>query len=250
MIPFPLQIAQLGQTGNVDGNFSQVSLLLHGNGTNASTTIVDSSRTAKTPTLFGNAQISTAQSKFGGASIAYDGSGDSVLYAYSSDTWLNGDFTIELLLYPNSITTAFLLNQGGGTGIAFASIELLLWNTGKINFAASSANTSYDIGSESGSTGEIGTATVSTWNHVAVTRSGNVYRGFVNGVQGYTQTLALTPYNTSTRGFAVGGNFQTTWGSGTPINSPNGYMEEVRITKGFARYTANFTPPTFELPNM
>jgi hypothetical protein len=60
----------------VDPVFNNVSLLLHGNGTNGSTTITDNSPTPKTVTAVGNAQISTAQSKFGGASIAFDGTGD------------------------------------------------------------------------------------------------------------------------------------------------------------------------------
>ena len=60
----------------VDPQFGSVSLLLHGDGANGSTTIVDSSPTPKTVTAFGDAQISTAQSKFGGASIAFDGTGD------------------------------------------------------------------------------------------------------------------------------------------------------------------------------
>jgi hypothetical protein len=57
----------------VDPQFGSVSLLLHGDGTNGSTTITDNSPTPKTVTAVGNAQISTAQSKFGGASILFDG---------------------------------------------------------------------------------------------------------------------------------------------------------------------------------
>jgi hypothetical protein len=59
-----------------DPYYGNVSLLLRGNGTNGSTTIIDSSPSPKTVTAFGNAQISTAQSKFGGSSIAFDGTGD------------------------------------------------------------------------------------------------------------------------------------------------------------------------------
>jgi hypothetical protein len=62
--------------GPTDPYFSNVSLLLHGDGANGSTTIVDSSPSPKTVTAVGNAQISTAQSKFGGSSLAFDGSGD------------------------------------------------------------------------------------------------------------------------------------------------------------------------------
>ena len=59
-----------------DPYFNNVSLLLRGNGINGSTTIIDESATPKTVTVYGNAQISTAQSKFGGASIYLDGTGD------------------------------------------------------------------------------------------------------------------------------------------------------------------------------
>jgi hypothetical protein len=62
-----------GQPVPVDLNRSNVSLLLHGNGTNGSTTITDNSPSPKTVTAVGNAQISTAQSKYGGGSIAFDG---------------------------------------------------------------------------------------------------------------------------------------------------------------------------------
>jgi hypothetical protein len=77
-----------------DRNFSNVSLLLHGDGTNGSTTIIDSSPSPKTVTAVGNAQISTAQSKFGGASLLFDGSGDGAIIS----TGLN-DFTMTSNTY-------------------------------------------------------------------------------------------------------------------------------------------------------
>jgi hypothetical protein len=89
----------------------------------------------------------------------------------------------------------------------------------------------------------MGTIQIGTWNHIAVTRSGNVYRGFVNGVEGYTQTLALTPYDPNARGLAIGSNYSTTWGTGTPTSSVNGYINNLRIVKGTALYTAAFVPP-------
>jgi hypothetical protein len=85
-----------------DTNINEVSLLLHGDGTNGSTTITDSSLTPKTVTAVGNAQISTAQSKFGGASILLDGSGD-YLDVGSNSAFGYGlsDFTIETWVYRN-----------------------------------------------------------------------------------------------------------------------------------------------------
>jgi len=194
----------------------------------------------------GNAQVSTSVVKYGSGSMYFDGSGDNCLLPYSPGLHLSGDFTIECWIYPLAYG-GMILNMGGGSGIAWASYELVNQTDG-VNFAASSANSGYDIGSETGSTGRIGTIPLNAWSHLAVTRSGNVYRGFVNGVQGYTQTLALTPYNTLTRGLAVGSNYTTTWGTGTPTSTINGYLDDLRITKGIARYTANFTPPQVALP--
>jgi hypothetical protein len=175
----------------------------------------------------------------------FDGSGDNLLTPYNAALNLTGDFTIECWFWATAYG-GMILNMGGGSGIAWASYELVN-NTDGINFAGSSANSGYDIGSESGATGRIGTILLNTWNHLAVTRSGNVYRGFVNGVQGYTQTLALTPYNTSTRGLSIGGNYTNTWGSGTPTSNVSGYISNLRIVKGTPIYTANFTPPTSPL---
>ena len=80
-----------------------VSLLLHGNGTNGSTTITDSSPTPKTVTAVGNAQISTAQSKFGGASIAFDGTGDyATVPSASAFDFGTADFTVEAWVYRNN----------------------------------------------------------------------------------------------------------------------------------------------------
>lgn len=253
MIPFPFQAGQLGFSAQEsDPYFSLVSLLLHGQGPNGSTTFYDSSSTHKTPSsVFGNAQISTSNPLFGGSSILMDGAGDAILYAHSADMHLTGDFTIEFWFFPVSHTIptySFPLCKGGGGGIAYASYEVA-YDAQYLTFAASSANTSYDIGGENNATGRIGSPTTGAWNHVAITRSGNVYRGFLNGVQGYTQTLALTPYDSSPRGLCVGANFTTTWGSGIPTYSIDGQMREVRITKGAARYTANFTPPNAPFPN-
>jgi hypothetical protein len=176
----------------------------------------------------------------------FDGTGDNLLLSYNSAFHLSGDFTIEMWVYPTNVSTSMLLNFAGGLNIAYASYEIV-WDGTYVNFAASSTNASYNIGSETGTTGRIGSPNLNKWNHIAVTRSGNVYRGFLNGVQGYTQTLALTPYNPNARGLAIGGNYATTWGSGTPTTVLNGYISDLRIVKGTAVYTSDFTPPTTPL---
>jgi hypothetical protein len=191
----------------------------------------------------GDARVSTSVVKYGDSSIVFNGSSLAVI-PYSPILHLSSDFTIECWFRANSYG-GMILNFAGGLNIAWASYELVN-NTDGINFAASSANNGYNIGSETGGTGRIGTITLSTWNHLAVTRSGNIYRGFVNGIQGYTQTLSLTPYDPGSRGLTVGGNYSTTWATGT-VAGVNGNISDLRITKGVARYTANFTPPTTAL---
>ena len=85
---------------------STVSLLLHMDGANNSTTFTDRSYSPKTVTAFGNAKISTAQSKFGGASAAFDGSGDYIEFDRGTDLQFGaGDFTIEGWVNLNSFAS-------------------------------------------------------------------------------------------------------------------------------------------------
>ena len=83
-----------------DPYWSSVSLLLHMNGSNGSTTFTDSSSNNYTVTAYGHAQISTAQSKFGGASGLFDGSVDYIRATPSTNLQFGGDFTLELQVYP------------------------------------------------------------------------------------------------------------------------------------------------------
>ena len=212
----------------VDPVFNNVSLLLHGNGTNGSTTITDSSPSPKTVTPVGNAQISTAQSKFGGSSILLDGTGDTLNMAESISFADSESFTLECFLYKNV----------GGYGNVFGGGPQI----------------GYDLSASPGtSTGTIymyfaggfgvvasGTAvTLNTWNHLAWTREGSTCRAFVNGV--------LQGSGTRSNAF----NFSVIGASGSgSTEAVNGYIDDLRVTKGIARYTANFTPPTAPFPDI
>ena len=181
--------------------------------------------------------------------VSFNGSNQNLLLAGTTALdFLAFDFTIEAWVYvnPGFTSTQMIVNRGGGSSIAYASYELYV-NSGNVYFAASTTNTGYEVGGED-ATGIIGTYTTGTWFHAAVTRSGNTYRGFVNGVLGYTETVtdALLQVGT-TRGLAIGGSYATTWGSGTPVAVLNGSISNLRIVKGTAVYTAAFTPPTAPL---
>ena len=94
------------EASSSDPYFSSTKLLLNGNGTNGSTTFTDSSNSSHTVTASGNAQISTTQSKFGGSSMYFDGSGDYLVIAQDTSTDLSGvvDFTIEAWVRPANVS--------------------------------------------------------------------------------------------------------------------------------------------------
>jgi hypothetical protein len=229
-----------------DPYYANVSLLLHGDGTNGSTTIIDNSPTPKTVTAVGNAQISTAQSKFGGSSIAFDGNADYLTIPDSADWNLPNDFTIEAWVY----LTAYSANNAGYFGAVIVSQYTaagggsdLGWQL-RINGTASSYTT---INLYTGVTDLNFAATVSlnTWTHVAVTRSGSSIRAFVNGTQaGSTITNSDAFTESGNRQLWIGGLNDTTYRFWLP-----GYIDDLRITKGVARYTANFIPPAAPFPN-
>jgi hypothetical protein len=217
-----------------DPNFSNVSLLLHMDGSNGSTSFIDNSINSLAVTANGNAQISTAQNKFGGASAAFDGAGDYLSVAANTLTDLPGDFTIECWAYFNSLGVAqTLLGKWGNTNRAWL-------------FSVDSATQlTFALGNNGGYSTLFSRAmsiSTNTWNHFAVCRAGTTIYQFVNGVQaGATGTSSANC--SATQVTAVGIN---TDGN---VYSVNGYIDEARITKGVARYTSNFTPPTVAFPN-
>jgi hypothetical protein len=217
------------EAGPADPFIGSVSLLLHGNGTNGSTTITDSSLTPKTVTAFGNAQISTAQSKFGGASIAFDGAGDYLATNLSIDnSFIQNNFTIECWIYPTSTS------EGGAFGLIgnqYFGVRLQS-NFDNFYFNGSSSSPFISMGSS---------LTRGAWNHIAMTKSGATGYGFVNGVS--TGSTSVVSPSITTSNLHIGFYYNTPFVFA-------GYIDEFRVTTGIARYTANFTPPTAPFPDI
>jgi len=211
-------------------------------GTNAG--IVDGSMQNVLETVSG-AKISTAQSKFGGSSIAFNGSTDyCFLPAGHSFLFSKADFTIETWVYIGD-TSARKYVSGPGTDTAshYKGFGLEIWGQ-QVCMWASSNGTSWDI-LECDTVGNRGNILLSanTWYHIAVTRSGSTFRSFVNGVVDRTFTSSSTIYTDVTIPYNIG---RIAYLSGTFFF--NGYMDDYRVTKGYARYTSAFTPPTEALP--
>lgn len=238
-----LNLARLLGAAPTAPDFSSVSLLLKGDGTNGCTSFLDSSSSPKTMTANGNAQISTSVKKYGAGSIALDGSGDYLTAA--SDTSLQlptQDFTIECWFYLNALPTAGATMVFVQKGIrASANFE---YRFGVIDVAGTTRPTfaySTDGSVVTLRSATFGSIAVKTWNHVAVTRVGATLRFWLNGVELYIGSGVAATLCAGSGTFSVG----ATSGGGSPLN---GYIDDLRITKGVARYTASFTPPTAAFP--
>ena len=168
-------------------------------------------------------KLSTTQSKFGATSCAFIGTGSLTV----NDQLFNFgtlDLTIEGFVYPTGSGSPFLNCQTAAHRFNF--------------LCASSTSASLMV---YGSTAVSGiTLTANAWQHIAIVRSGNTWTVYVNGVSAgsgnNSNIIDCTVYG-------IGGSV-----SGS--NYFNGYVDEIRITRGIARYTANFTPPSQAFDNV
>lgn len=214
-----------------DPNYANVSLLLHGNGANGSTTFTDNSPNALTVTGVGNTQISTAQSKFGGASILFDGTGDYLSVNRAPFLTLgSSNFTIEFWVYAVSSGTIGI--YGSRTTQTFRGLMLYIINN-KVVIVATNNTTSWSIDNSGAPPGSA--ISLNQWTHICLSRSGSTWRVFINGNIDYTITSSISILETDTS-VNIGSDYNGT-------NSLNGYLDDFRITVGIARYTAAFTPP-------
>lgn len=215
-----------------DANYADVVLLLKADGTNGSTTFTDSSPSPRTATAYGNAAISTTQSKFGGSSIAFDGTDDYLLLDGSSNLALGtGDFTIEMWVYQGTLGSGMLMDfRPNGTNGAYPTFSVTA-----TDFSYSANSAEHILTAHGLSAG--------AWAHIAVVRSSGVTKVYVDGVQKGGSYTDSTNYQCGASRPVIGAN-----GFNLSLTHLNGYVDDVRITKGVARYTANFTPPAATFP--
>jgi hypothetical protein len=183
---------------------------------------------------FGDAKISTTQSKFGGTSMYFDGTGDYLYVPSNINNALGtGDFTLECWVNATSIpsdvgifesrTNGIGATANGFTLTAFSSSVIRIYSNGVL---ISSTGTTY----------------VGTWCHVAVVRSSGIWNLYINGVSQGTNSASRDLTNTDA---VIGAGRYAS--DSTPNAFFPGYIDDFRITKGYARYTSNFTPPTSQL---
>jgi len=182
----------------------------------------------------GNAQISTTQSKFGGASMYFDGN-DKCVMPYTQNFNLGTTYTIEAWIYPTTVSgyqRIFDIVNSATSSPAFLDVAL---NGTALVSELRTANGG-GVTTISG-----GTVSANTWSHVALSVSAGSAKLFLNGTQvGSTTTLSALPDQNFV---GIGGI-----GNSLTIDYLTGYIDDLRITKGYARYTANFTAPTAPFP--
>ena len=205
-------------------SFSSVSLLVHLDGFAGSTIISDSSLISKNVKIIGSGRLSSTQSKFGGMSYYYGDTGNSAIDAngsYDDLKFGTGDFTIEGHFYLNSNSSDNFLydtrHPWNGAGGSYAYVT----STGVLNIEGQTTIV----------------MPTNRWVHVAFSRQGGTLRTFFDGVLVYSQS-STTNYDS---GYCYIGGAAYYPAGAAPFR---GYIDEVRVTKGIARYASAFSAPT------
>jgi len=216
-----------------------ISLLLHFDGSDGATTTTDDGPDERTITLAGNAQLDTAQKKFGTASLLLDGNGDLASAADDGDfDFGSGDFTVEGFFRISSLgNNAFFSHweNGDATGQSFYLVHFNGSNTLRFAYRLTTGIV------ESSYTWE---PSADTFYHIAVVRYGTTLKVYIDGVAVISDSVSTTSLIASEDPFRIGAFNDATTASPTLEWEFAGHVDEVRVTKGQARYIANFVPTT------
>jgi hypothetical protein len=181
-----------------------------------------------------DAQIDTSVKKYGTGSMEFDGTGDWLIMKDTPEmVFGTGDFTIEFWVNTNQTVNEFAV-------VDFRTVN------GFFPFIAHDSTRGVFYYLNSGYRIESNTVlTIGIWYHIAVARSGSSTKLFIDGTQ------AGSTY-TNSNSLSVGANRPAIGINGESLGTLplNGYIDDLRITKGVARYTSAFTPPTAAFPNL
>ena len=225
-----------GTGTRTDSNSSSIVLALPMDGANNGTTFTDESATikgsgsAKTVTVYGDTKTSTTQFKYYGSSGYFDGAGDYLTVPASSDfDFGTGDFTVEFWMYRTAVGNyATIISHNYGTNPNF----LLQTSTSlgqRWKLYLSGISVSITEGSDH---------SLNTWHHYAIVRNGGGSNNVVIYRDGSSVATGSFTNNVgnATADYSIGGR-----GNGTLPFA--GYIQDFRVYKGVAKYTATFNPP-------
>lgn len=218
-----------------DPYFANVSLLLHMDGANGGVVFIDSSANAL-PVVQFQAMTSNTQVKFGPTSGFFNGN-HYVSVDHAAPLELStGDWTVEGWLNIGTLgSNSIVIIKAVGTG--FYPWQLYYDATGHLIFGAFDTTPSllFTITAATG-------LAAGGWHHWAMTRQGSTFTLWVDGVSAGTASSSAALYTNASAGVFCGA-------SGNSTVAMIGYQDDVRITKGVARYTAGFSVPTQAFPN-
>jgi hypothetical protein len=192
-------------------------------------------QTAKTVLeTVGDAKVSTSVYKYGTGSMYFDGTGDYLKVPsaqFQNFAFGTGDFTIECWLYQIAFSSDMVIAASFSSWAATVNFYFGT-RAGTPNILIFRGGNGIPI-TLNGNTG----ITTSTWTHVAVCRAAGVTRMFVGGVAQANTHTGSNNISATTQSIGIGAANDGT----EPMN---GYLDDLRVTKGYARYTSNFTPPS------
>ena len=242
-----LNVEQVFSTYLYDGNSATQNIqndILLGDGPEEGTVLQltcddlsDHSPVAKTITNVG-VSVNTSTKKYGTGSLYFGGS--NVLRASDGTLAFNSyDFTVEFWIYlPNASSLAGILrfwdgsNQDNYSSGLYINNGYLTWN---IKTGTNGSLKSVAAGSPIGN---------STWAHIALTRHQNEFAMYINGTK-QADVKDASGFDLIMKNFELGTHYGTL---GETTYCFTGYVDDLRITSGSSRYTANFTAPTAALP--
>ena len=248
-LPFEGAVSQISEFPNSapsDPNFANVVLLAHFNGADGTSSFTDNSNLAHAMYSIGGAMLSTTQSRFGGTSLKLDTTNYASISSNSNFNFLSGVYTVEAWVCPDGSSLVgrnpgivmrgmYSTNGGNWSGLSFgmraiqSAVRFYFYGTTNANEQFIDSAT--------------GVLTTGTWTHLAMVRNGTTGYAFVNGNLIGTIT-GLNTLTASTQPVMIGNfDYDANLTSNNPLNTHfGGYIDEVRITSGVARYTSNFVP--------
>jgi hypothetical protein len=227
-----------------DPDFADVTLLCHMDQTNGATALLDSSSVGQSVTAGSGAAASTAHFKFGTASLLMNGGtcqpgGGDTPFLFGANP-----FTVECqVFWDGTVNTNLTALLAFWVGFGGTEMWRLVWNrqsspaTLAFQWSTDGTNVTNSV-----ATSGAFAPTASTWYAIACDRSSNTFRLYINGSVVGTTTASDTIYTTPSFGNA-------NIGSGAGGSDWTGNFDEVRVTKGVARYAGAYTPQTCAFPN-